>query len=167
MNVLGIAGWSGSGKTSLIVRLVPALNRIGQTVSTLKHAHHDFDLDHKGKDSYRHREAGAYEVLVGSSSRWALMHELSDEDEPEMDELIARMSPVDVLLVEGFKDHPHPKLEVHRPSVGKPILQPNDPHVVAVASDTDLPGVSVPVLDLADADAIAHFVVEYFRRRAA
>jgi molybdopterin-guanine dinucleotide biosynthesis protein B len=122
MRIFGLAGWSGSGKTTLLAALIPELAARGLTVSTIKHAHHEFDIDRPGKDSWRHRQAGAREVMVASSRRWALMHELRDAPEPPFEDLVARMSPVDLLLVEGWKWHPHPKLEVHRPSLGKSLL---------------------------------------------
>lgn len=162
MNVFGIAGWSGSGKTTLLKGLIPALIGRGLSVSSMKHAHHAFDIDVPGKDSYEHRAAGAREVMISSANRWALMHELKGAPEPRLDDLIARMSPVDVLLVEGFKWEPHPKLEVHRPSVGKPLLHPDDPNIVAVASDTRLAGLSVPLFDLSDIAGIADFIVRRF-----
>jgi molybdopterin-guanine dinucleotide biosynthesis protein B len=158
MRVFGLAGWSGSGKTTLLTKLIPALIGRGLSVSTIKHAHHEFDVDKPGKDSWLHRQAGASEVLVSSSRRFALMHELRDAPEPSLDELVARMAPVDLLVVEGFKAHPHPKLEVHRPSVGKPFLYPDDPHIVAVASDEAL-SVALPVLPLDDVAAIADFIL--------
>ena len=167
MQVFGIAGWSGSGKTTLLKGLIPDLIGRGLSVSSVKHAHHAFDIDVPGKDSYEHRAAGAREVMISSANRWALMHELKGDDEPSLDELIARMSPVDLLLVEGFKWEAHPKLEVHRPSVGKPLLQPDDPHIVAVASDTRLSGLDVPVIDLADIRGIADFIVRRCRLLAA
>jgi len=159
MRVFGLAGWSGSGKTTLLVRLIPALVARGISVSTIKHAHHGFDVDRPGKDSHAHREAGAREVLVSSANRFALMHELRGAPEPTVAELVARMSPVDLLLIEGFKHHAHDKLEVHRPTIGKPLLAASDPRVVAVASDARLEGLSVPVLPLDDVEAIAGFVV--------
>lgn len=159
MRVFGLAGWSGSGKTTLLVRLIPALVARGISVSTIKHAHHGFDVDRPGKDSHAHREAGAREVLVSSANRFALMHELRGAPEPTVEELVARMSPVDLLLIEGFKHHAHDKLEVHRPAIGKPLLATSDPRVVAVASDARLEGLSVPVLPLDDVEAIAGFVV--------
>jgi len=159
MKLFGLAGWSGSGKTTLMKALLPELIGRGVTVSTVKHAHHSFDVDQPGKDSYEHRRAGATEVLVASAQRWALMRELRGADEPGLDALIARMAPVDLLLVEGFKRHPHPKLEIHRPSNGKPLLAPDDPHIVAVASDTPLTGLAVPRLDLNDTPAIADFIL--------
>src|SRR5271170_2743014 len=158
MHIFGLAGWSGSGKTTLLAALIPELVRRGVTVSTIKHAHHEFDIDQPGKDSWRHRQAGACEVMVASSRRFALMHELREEPEPSLDELVARMAPVDLLLVEGFKAHAHPKLEVHRPSVGKPFLYLDDPHIVAIASDVAL-AARLPVLDLADVKAIADLIL--------
>jgi molybdopterin-guanine dinucleotide biosynthesis adapter protein len=158
MRIFGLAGWSGSGKTTLLTALIPELVRRGVSVSTIKHAHHEFDVDKPGKDSWLHRQAGASEVMVASSRRFALMHELRDAPEPSLDALVARMAPVDLLLVEGFKRAPHPKLEVHRPSVGKPFLYPDDPHIVAVASDENL-GVPLPLLSLADISAIADFIL--------
>jgi len=159
MKLFGLAGWSGSGKTTLMKALLPELIRHGVTVSTIKHAHHSFDVDQPGKDSYEHRRAGAREVMVASSERWALMRELRGAPEPSLETLIARMSPVDLLMIEGFKRHPHPKLEVHRPSNGKPLLCPDDPHIVAVASDVPLDGIAVPRLALDDVPAIADFIV--------
>src|SRR5437773_5290022 len=135
MKVIGIAGWSGSGKTTLLTMVIPELTARGLRVSTIKHAHHEFDIDRPGKDSWRHRQAGASEVMVASSRRWAIMHELRDAAEPSLEELVAKMSPVDLLLVEGWKRHAHPKLEVHRPSLGKPLLYPEDPDIVAIALD--------------------------------
>lgn len=159
MEVFGLAGWSGSGKTTLMVRLIPALVRRGLRVSTLKHAHHNFDVDKPGKDSYEHRQAGATEVLISSGRRWALMHELRDTPEPSVEDLLPHMTQVDLLLIEGFKREAHDKLEVHRPAVGKPLLCPEDPQIVAVASDAPLPGVELPQLDLNDVEAIADFIV--------
>jgi len=159
--LFGLAGWSGSGKTTLMRRLVPALGARGLKVSTVKHAHHSFDVDQPGKDSYEHRRAGAVEVMVSSANRWALMHENRGEDEPSLEALLARMAPVDLVLVEGFKRLAIPKLEVHRPAVGKPLLCTGDAHIVAVASDEELPGLGVPVLALDDPDRIAGFVVEH------
>jgi len=159
MWVFGLAGWSGSGKTTLMTALIPELVSRGITVSTLKHAHHTFDVDHPGKDSWRHRQAGAREVMISSQNRWALMHELRGAPEPTFEELVRRMSPVDLLLVEGFKHHPHPKIEVYRPSLGKPLLHPEDPLVVAIASDEVLPGLSLPWLPLSDISAVATFIL--------
>jgi molybdopterin-guanine dinucleotide biosynthesis protein B len=159
MRIIGLAGWSGSGKTSLVVRLLPALVARGLRVSTIKHAHHEFDVDTPGKDSYAHRAAGAHEVLVASARRFALMRELRDAPEPALEELVARLAPVDLLVVEGFKRHAHDKIEVHRPALGKKLLAPDDPGIVAVASDAALEGLRVPRLDLDDTAAIAAFVV--------
>jgi len=158
MRIFGLAGWSGSGKTTLLVALIPQLVGRGVMVSTIKRAHHEFDIDQPGKDSWRHRQAGASEVMVASSRRFALMHELRDAPEPSLDELVARMAPVDLLLVEGFKRDPHPKLEVHRPSLGKPFLYSDDPHIVAIASDERLTA-PLPVLPLGDVAAIADFIL--------
>jgi molybdopterin-guanine dinucleotide biosynthesis adapter protein len=161
MKVMGIVGWSGSGKTRLMVALLPILRARGLSVSTMKHAHHAFDVDRPGKDSFLHREAGASEVLIVSSSRWLLMHELREEPEPAIESLIERMTPVDLLLIEGFKTHAHPKLEIHRASEGKPLLSPTDPEIVAVATDTPLPGLAIPCLDLNDPRAIAGFILTH------
>lgn len=159
MRVLGIAGWSGSGKTTLVTRLIPVLRERGLTVSTVKHVHHAVEFDKPGKDSFEHRKAGAREVLLSSARRWALMADLPDEvDEPPLDELLGKLTPVDLVLVEGWKHGAHAKLEVHRPSVGKPLLAPDDPRVIAVATDAVLPDLTVPSLDLNDIDAIAKFV---------
>jgi molybdopterin-guanine dinucleotide biosynthesis protein B len=157
--MIGFVGWSGAGKTTLLARLIPALISQGCSVSTLKHAHHNFDIDQPGKDSHTHRLAGATEVLVASSRRWALMHELRNASEPSLRDLLRHLSPVDLVIIEGFKSEDHPKIEVFRPSVGKPLLQPDDPHIVAVASDATL-DLAVPVLRLDDIDAIATFVRE-------
>ena len=161
MRVFGLAGWSGSGKTTLVARLVPELVRRGFSVSTMKHAHHDFDVDTPGKDSYEHRRAGATEVLVTSNNRWALMHELRGTPEPTPEALIQAMTPVDLLLIEGFKHYDHDKLEVHRQVIGKPFLYPEDERVVALASDARLDGVPLPVIDLNDIPAIADFIVAH------
>ena len=159
MRTFGLVGWSGSGKTTLMVKLIPEIKARGLTVSTMKHTHHHFDIDKPGKDSYEHRAAGATEVMVISSRRWALMHELRERPEPDMEDMIGQMSPVDLLLIEGFKSHRHAKLEVFRPSVGKPLLSDTDPTVVAVASDEALDGLAVPVLDLNDVPAVADFIL--------
>jgi len=160
MKIFGLAGWSGSGKTTLIVKLMPELVGRGFEVSTMKHAHHNFDIDEPGKDSYEHRVAGAKEVMISAANRWALMHELRGEEKPSVEELIGRMTPVDLLLVEGFKSHLHPKIEVHRPSVGKPLLQKDDKEIVAVASDEEIAGLPVPLLDINDSGTIADFIVK-------
>jgi len=159
MKIMGIVGWSGSGKTSLLIELLPILKAKGLKVSTMKHAHHRFDMDRPGKDSFRHREAGASEVLVVTSSRWVLMHESREEPEPSIEALIERMTPVDLLLIEGFKTHSHPKLEIHRESEGKPLLCPDDPEIVAVATDRVLPDLKIPQLDLNDPPSIADFIL--------
>jgi molybdopterin-guanine dinucleotide biosynthesis adapter protein len=161
MKVFGLAGWSGSGKTTLLVRLLPLLVGQGVRVSTVKHAHHSFEVDQPGKDSYRHREAGATEVVVSSARRWALIHELRDEPEPSLGELLQRMTPVDLVLVEGFKRYPHDKLEVCRVANQKPPLHVDDPRVVAIASDSELPDAKVPVLDLDDVPGIAAFILRH------
>jgi molybdopterin-guanine dinucleotide biosynthesis adapter protein len=161
MKVFGLAGWSGSGKTSLVVRLLPELIARGLSVSTMKHAHHSFDLDQPGKDSHTHRQAGATEVLVASASRWALIHEHRGQPEPTGAELVRLMSPVDLLLIEGFKREAHDKLEVYRPTLGKPPLYPDDPHIVAVASDARIQAGRLPVLALDDTKAIADFIVAH------
>jgi molybdopterin-guanine dinucleotide biosynthesis protein B len=167
MRIFGLAGWSGSGKTSLLVRLLPELNRRGLRVSTLKHAHHGFDVDQPGKDSWEHRNAGAVEVMVSSTRRWALMHEHRGAPEAGLAELVAHMTPVDLVIVEGYKTHPHPKLEVHRASIGKPLLCHDDPDVVAVAADCAIDGLKIPLLRLDDTAAIAGFIVGHFRLAAA
>jgi molybdopterin-guanine dinucleotide biosynthesis adapter protein len=153
--IIGLAGWSGSGKTTLITKVIPVLNGRGLKVATVKHAHHAFDVDRPGKDSWLHREAGATEVLVASSRRWALIHELRSEEEPSLVELLAKLAPVDLVIIEGFKRHPHPKLEVHREAAGKPLLYPDDDWIVAIASDRPLPQAQLPVLNLDDAETIA------------
>jgi molybdopterin-guanine dinucleotide biosynthesis protein B len=161
MKIFGLAGWSGSGKTTLLVKLIPELVRRGIAVSTLKHAHHEFDVDKPGKDSYAHRTAGATEVMISSANRFALMHELRGAPEPALEELIGHMTPVDLLLIEGFKTHAHDKLEVHRPSLEQPLLAASDPRIVAVASDVPMPNLRVPRLDLGNAAAIADFVIAH------
>lgn len=161
MKIFGLAGWSGSGKTTLIVRLLPELVARGLAVSTVKHAHHSFEIDRPGKDSYEHRVAGATEVMVTGGLRWALMHEIRDQPEPSIADLAGHMTPVDLLLIEGFKNHAHPKLEVHRPAAGRPLLCTNDPNIVAVASDAEIAGLGIPLLDLNNEQAIADFIMEY------
>ena len=159
MRLIGLAGWSGAGKTTLLEKLIPELIARGLSVSTLKHAHHAFDLDTPGKDSWVHRQAGAREVLIASSRRFALMHELRGAPEPDLAELLAKLSPVDLVLVEGFKRGPHPKIEIFRAANAKPLLQPEDPAIRAIASDTALPDARVPVVDLDDVGAIANIVL--------
>ena len=163
MRLIGLAGWSGSGKTTLLAKLIPVLIARGRTISTLKHAHHEFDIDKPGKDSHTHRLAGATEVLISSARRWALMHELRDAPEQSLRELLPRLSPVDLVIVEGYKTSTHPKLEVHRAAVGKPLLYPNDANVVALASDTRPPNLTLPFADLNDVEAIADLVDELAR----
>ena len=155
MRIIGLAGWSGSGKTTLLARVIPVLTGRGLRVSTVKHAHHGFDVDIPGKDSHTHRNAGATEVFVSSARRWAHIHELRGEDEPPLTKILAELAPVDLVVVEGYKRHPHPKLEVYRAEVGKPLLHPDDDWIVAVASDAPVPNARVPVLDLGDAEKIA------------
>ena len=159
--IFGLVGWSGSGKTTLMKALLPDLIGRGYTVSTMKHTHHNFDIDKPGKDSYMHREAGAHEVLITGTKRWALLHENRDQPEPDIDTLLATMAPVDLVLIEGFKSHQHKKMEVYRPSVGKPLLAGDDPSIVAVASDEPLGDMPVPVLDLNDVAAVGDFVVGF------
>lgn len=160
MKIFGFAGWSGSGKTTLIERLIPLFIARGLKVSLIKHAHHSFDVDQPGKDSYRHRHAGCTEVLVTSSRRWALVHELRGAPEPGFAELLERVSPCDLILVEGFKREKLPKLEVYRASVGEPPLYPQDASIVAVASDQRVE-TKLPQFDLDDAPAIADFVLRH------
>ena len=158
MKIFGFAGWSGSGKTTLIEKLIPRFVGRGLRVSLIKHAHHTFDVDTPGKDSYRHREAGAAEILVTSSRRWVLMHELRGAHEPSFDEQVKHISPCDLLLVEGFKFAPIPKLEVWRKQTGEGLLHPNDPHIVAVATDAKVES-RLPVLPLNDDAAVADFIL--------
>ena len=161
MRIIGLAGWSGSGKTTLLTKVIPRIVARGLKVSTLKHAHHAFDVDQPGKDSHSHRMAGATEVLVGSASRWALVHELRGEAEPALGALLRKLSPVDLVLVEGYKRERHPKLEVHRAAIGKPLLHPDDPAIVAIASDAPLPAARVPVVDLDDVDGIVDILLRH------
>lgn len=160
MIVYGIAGWSGSGKTTLLEKLIPQFTARGLKVSVIKHAHHGFDLDHPGKDSYRHREAGANQVLMLSAQRWVLMHELREAPEPTLEEQLRVLAPCDVVLIEGFKAAPVPKIEVFRAANGKPPLWPDNPHVVAVATDTPL-DIVLPCLPLNDAAAIADYILDH------
>src|SRR6266480_578265 len=148
MRIIGLAGWSGSGKTTLLAKVIPRIVARGLEVSTLKHAHHGFDVDQPGKDSHTHRMAGATEVLVGSARRWALVHELRGADEPPLGALLKKLAPVDLVIIEGYKREPHPKLEVHRAAIGKPLIAPDDPAVVAVAADVPLPQLKVLVVAL-------------------
>ena len=162
MKIFGFAGWSGSGKTTLIEKLIPRFVKHGLRVSLIKHAHHSFDVDHPGKDSHRHRVAGATEILVTSSRRWVLMHELRGAQEPSFDEQLKRISPCDLLLVEGFKFAPIPKLEVWRKETGEALLHPNDPHIVALATDARIE-TPLPRLDLNDDAMIASFILAHLR----
>jgi len=161
MRIIGLAGWSGSGKTTLITKVIPRLITRGLKVSTLKHAHHGFDLDQPGKDSFFHRAAGATEVIVSSAKRFAILHELRDEPESNLPDLVGKMSPVDLVLVEGYKRDAFPKLEIHRAANGKPLIYPEDPHIVAIASDVTLPAAKVPVVDLNDVEAIAELLLKH------
>jgi molybdopterin-guanine dinucleotide biosynthesis adapter protein len=161
MRIIGLAGWSGSGKTTLLAKVIPRIVARGLTVSTVKHAHHSFDMDRPGKDSHSHRMAGATEVLVGSANRWAVVHELRGEAEPTLSALLRKASPVDLVLVEGYKGESHPKLEVYRAANGKPLLHPGDPAIVAVASDAPLSGVRIPVLDLNDIEGITDILLRH------
>jgi len=161
MRIIGLAGWSGSGKTTLITKLIPRLTARGISISTLKHAHHGFDLDQPGKDSFFHRAAGASEVIISSANRWAILHELRGQPEWDLAALMGKMSPVDLVLVEGFKRDAFPKLEIHRIANGKPLIHPEDPHIVAVASDSAVPAALVPVVDLNDIEAIADLLLEH------
>jgi molybdopterin-guanine dinucleotide biosynthesis adapter protein len=159
MRIIGLAGWSGSGKTTLLTKIIPRMVARGLKVSTLKHAHHDFDIDQPGKDSHAHRLAGATEVLIGSRRRWALMHELREEREAKLSALLKKLSPVDLVLIEGYKREPHPKLEIHRAALGMPLLSASDPAIVAIASDVALPSAEVPVISLDDLDRIVDVLI--------
>jgi molybdopterin-guanine dinucleotide biosynthesis adapter protein len=154
MKVIGLAGWSGAGKTTLLARVIPHLLDKGLRVSVIKHAHHSFDVDAPGKDSWVHRQSGATEVLVSSGRRWALMHELRGAPEPRLPELLRKMSPVDLVIVEGFKSEPHRKIEVYRAANGKAMLFPDDPGIVGIATDAELK-TTLPVAHLDDIPAIA------------
>ncbi|WP_428030115.1 molybdopterin-guanine dinucleotide biosynthesis protein B [Ancylobacter sp.] len=161
MRLIGFAGWSGAGKTTLLARLIPVLVQRGHRVSTVKHAHHNFDVDKPGKDSHTHRTVGASEVLISSANRWALMHELRGTPEPDLPELLAHLSPVDLVLVEGFKRDHHPKIEIYRAEVGKTLLYTEDPYIVGVASDGPVPDCPLPVIDLDNVAALADFVDQH------
>lgn len=162
MRLIGLAGWSGAGKTTLLVKLIPCLGRRGVSVSTIKHAHHAFEVDRPGKDSWEHRQAGARQVLVGSALRWALMTELRGAPEPDLRFLLSRLSPVDLVIVEGFKEDTHPKIEVFRRANDKPWRHPEDPAIRAVASDIPPPAASgLPWAHLDDAERIADLVIEH------
>lgn len=158
MRIYGVTGWKNAGKTGLMERLVTEITGRGFTVSTVKHAHHTFDVDHPGKDSHRHRVAGATEVLLASRNRFALMHELRDEDEPTLDALLAKLMPVDLVLIEGYKRDRHPKIEAFRAETGNALIAPGDPTIRAVASDTPM-DLDRPVFDLNDTTTIADFIL--------
>jgi len=163
--LLGICAYgSGCGKTTLLTQLIPALNDRGIRVSIIKHAHHSFDIDHPGKDSYRLRQAGAIQTMLGSSKRWALMTEFAAEQEPQLEELAAQLDPrlADLVLVEGFKQAPIPKIEVHRPSLELPLLATHDSTIVAVATDAPI-DIELPTLDLNNIDEVAAFIIQWFK----
>lgn len=159
MKIFGVAGYKNAGKTGLMERLVTEITQRGFTVSTLKHAHHSFDVDQPGKDSHRHREAGAHQTLLSSGTRWALMTELRGVPEPPLKDLLAQLSPVDLILIEGWKRDNHPKIEAHRTAPGHPLIAPDDPTIMAIASDTPLT-LDRPVFDLNDTKAIANFILK-------
>lgn len=159
MKVIGFAGWSGSGKTTLVEQVIGLLEGRGLAVSLIKHAHHEFEIDHPGKDSFRHRHAGCREVLVTSARRWAVMHELRGRDELTLSEALAQLSPCDLVLVEGFKHAPMPKIEIYRAEIGKPQLFPNDPYIIALASDTPVE-TDLPLLDLNQPTEVADFIIK-------
>ncbi len=161
MRVIGLAGWSGAGKTTLLTRVIPELKSRGVTISTIKHAHHKFDIDTPGKDSWAHRQAGAQEVLVASSHRWALMRELHDEPEWTLPDLLTKLGHVDLVIVEGFKTGAHPKIEVFRGENGKPLLYPGDRDIVAIASNMPVAGSKLPVVNLDDAAGIADLMLQF------
>lgn len=158
MKIWGVVGWKNAGKTGLMERLVTEFTARGVTVSTIKHAHHAFDVDQPGKDSYRHRHAGAQEVLLSSGTRWALMHELRGADEPTLETLLSRLSTVDLVLVEGFKRDAHPKVEAFRAETGNPLIAPSDPTIRAICSDRTLDDAQIPVFDLNNTTAVADFI---------
>ena len=160
MKIFGVTGWKNSGKTGLMERLITEFTARGLSVSSIKHAHHSFDIDHPGRDSYRHRDAGARQVLLASRNRWALMHELRVEDEPSLGDLLEQLSPVDLVLIEGYKRDRHPKIEAHRKETGQPLIAPEDETIVAVASDTSVT-IDRPVLDLNDTASIANCIAQY------
>ncbi len=159
MNIFGVVGWKNTGKTGLVTRLVAHFSAQGLRVSTVKHAHHSFDVDHEGRDSYRHRQAGAEQVLIASRERTALIHELRGAPEPDLNSLLAKLDPVDVVIIEGYKGEGHPKIETHRAEANKDLIAPGDGSIRAVASDVPLPDVTVPVFDLDDTVAIAAFIL--------
>ncbi|MEF3046478.1 molybdopterin-guanine dinucleotide biosynthesis protein B [Pseudotabrizicola sp. L79] len=159
MKIYGVTGWKNTGKTGLMERLVTEITGRGLRVSTVKHAHHATDIDHPGRDSFRHRQAGATEVIVASPLRWAVMHELRGAEEPGLTALLARLSPVDLVLIEGYKSAPHPKIECHRAAAGRGLLAPENASIRAVASDSAHPGLALPLFDLDDTAAIAGFIL--------
>ena len=159
MRIIGLAGWSGSGKTTLLAKIIPRLVARGYTVSTVKHAHHGFDVDTPGKDSHTHRMAGATEVLVASGKRWALMHELRGTPEPSIYDLLAKMSPVDLVLIEGFKSAHHTRIEVYRKDVGKLPFHPENPRVAGIVSDTPFPNARCPVVDIDDVEGVVALIL--------
>ncbi len=161
MQIFGIIGWQNSGKTTLITQLISYIRSHQFSVSTIKHAHHGFDIDKPGKDSYKHREAGASEVIISSANRWALMHEISDQNEFSLDQLLTRITPVDLVLIEGFKSEPHPKIEVYRSSLGKEPIWPDDPTVLAIATDEDISVSDRVVLNLADIEKIGDYILNH------
>ncbi len=162
--VFGVTGWKNSGKTTLVTRIVEELTRRGYRVSTIKHAHHAFDIDKEGADSYRHRQAGASEVAIVSGHRWALMHELRGEDEPALSDVIARLSPCDIIIIEGYKREDHPKIEARRLEArNREPLSDKDPHIVAIAADYPLEGGGLPGFSLDDTPAIADFIIDHTR----
>ncbi len=162
MKIFGVTGWKNSGKTGLMERLITEFTARGLSVSSIKHAHHSFDIDHPGRDSYRHRDAGARQVLLASRNRWALMHELRNEDEPSLGDLLKQLLPVDLVLIEGYKRDRHPKIEAHRKETGQPLIAPEDETIVAVASDTPVT-IDRPVLDLNDTASIANFIAQHLK----
>ena len=159
--IIGFAGFSGSGKTTLLEQVIPLLTAHGLRIAVIKHAHHKFDIDKPGKDSYRHREAGATEVMVVSGYRWALMHELENEQEPSLEELCSRLSPCDLVLIEGYKFSGIPKLEVHRSITGHPHLYPDDKNIVALVADCKS-DIALPQLDVNSPAEVAEFILNYF-----
>lgn len=162
--VFGFAGWSGAGKTTLIRAVIAHLVAEGLRVSTIKHAHHDFDIDQPGKDSWEHRQAGATEVLIASGRRFALMHELRGAPEPDLEALLGRLGPADLVLVEGFKREAFPKIEVYRAAAGKPPLHPDDPAILALATDTAFPASGRPHFALTNIAGIARFARDHAAR---
>ncbi|HEY0224248.1 MAG TPA: molybdopterin-guanine dinucleotide biosynthesis protein B [Pseudolabrys sp.] len=162
MRIIGLAGWSGSGKTTLITKAIPSLIARGVRVSTIKHAHHGFDLDTPGKDSFMHRAAGATEVIISSANRWAILHELRGAPEWNLPDLLGKLSAVDLILIEGFKrDKLVPKLEIHRVANGKPLLYPDDPSIAAIACDSALPATPLPFVDLNDIEAVVDVLLKF------